>query len=253
MSKNTIQSVNRALEILCLIGESNTPLTIQSLSKALKLPRTTLYAPINSLEKYDFIHRDATTKTLSLGWRMYVLGLSFARKHIDPIIEAEARKLKQILKQTIHISIYAKSNKVIFVHTETPDKPYVISPHLGFISHAHCTASGKILLAYQEKNDIDWIYEPEMLQRRTDKTITDPERLLKELDIIRKQGYAVDNEESSLGLTCVAVPIKNLEGKCIASISVSGPKDEIIENIGKIKSELFTVASYINSLGKLDL
>lgn len=248
MSKNTVNSVNRALGILCLIGENKKPFTIQSLSKTLNIPRTTLYATINSLEKYDFIRRDPNTKTLEIGWKLYTLGLDFAKKHINPTLEAEARKLMQVLNQIVHISIYAKNNKVIFIHTETPDKPYIISPRSGFITQAHFTASGKVLLAHQDEDSIKWIYEPGILQKRTDNTITDPEELLKELENIRKQGLAIDNEESSLGLVCIAAPIKNSIGECIAAMSVSGPKKEMNNDMDKIKSELLSAVSYINNI-----
>lgn len=246
MAKDIIQSLDRALEILCLIGESKEPLTIQSLSKAFEMPRTTLYATINTLEKHGFVSRNKNTKALELGWRPFVLGLDFSKKKLDPIVEVEARKLRQRWNQSVLVGVHATNNTIIFILSESPDKPYMIFPRLGFVGQAHCTAQGKVLLAHMNAADLQWIYEPGVLSSRTPNTITDPERLLAELEKVRMLGYAIDAEESIPGLACIAAPIMNPMGECVAAISVSGPRQELFANLEAIKNDVVSSAQYIS-------
>lgn len=249
MSKNTVKSVDRALNILCIIGESTTPVTIKALSEYLGLPRTTLYATLNSLENLGFITRHEDTRSYRLGWRAYVLGMEFLKMRIDHSAVEEARTLTYKLNYSSNISVYVGNNRVAFLHTELPKRPHLVLPRLGYMSWAHSTASGKVLLAHLSKSELDRVLAGE-LEAMTPYTITDPDRLTEELAVIREQGWALDNQESALGLGCMAVPIKDALDRCVGAISVSGPIDEIKANMEEIKNDLLTAANRISQLPK---
>jgi DNA-binding IclR family transcriptional regulator len=94
--------------------------------------------------------------------------------------------------------------------------------YIGRRAPVHCTAVGKVLLAYQAEQQIE-TFLSSGLKRYTEHTITDGKRLKEELAKIRRHGYAVDNEELELGLFCIAAPIRNHLGQTIAAVSTSGP------------------------------
>jgi len=249
MRKNTVKSVDRALNVLCIIGESTTPVTIKALSQYLGLPRTTLYATLNSLENFGFISRHEDTRSYRLGWRSYALGMEFRKNSIDPSAVEEARNLSHKWNHASNISVYVGNNRVAFLHSELPKRPHVVLPRLGYISWAHSTASGKVLLAHLDKPELQRVLAGN-LEALTPNTIIDPARLTEELARIREQGWALDDQESVLGLSCVAVPVKDALGRCVGSISVSGPRDDITSNLQEIRDDLFSAAKRISQLRK---
>lgn len=247
--KNTLKSVDRALKTLCILGNSSEPITIQSLSKALNLPRTTIYATINSLERYGFISKNKMTKTIDLGWRLYSLGNNFVTKQLPITAQEETDILLRKWNLTVQVGIYARDNKVVFIISKLPNKPYepfMTFPHPGLITEAHHTSSGKVLLAHLKSEDLKWLNNTKTLSSKTSRTITDPKKLLAELENIRREGLAFDDEESVSGIFCIAAPIVNYLGECIASVSVAGPKNIMIDNLEVIKKDVQLTANNIS-------
>jgi DNA-binding IclR family transcriptional regulator len=246
VSKGLIQSIERAIAVLTLIRHSEEPLTIANMSTVLGIPRTTLYPIIRTLEEYDLVHRDEQSRRLELGWKLYDLGLGYMEQNADIETRDEARRLRMKWQQVVYSGIYAGENLIAYTVVELPDEPHASPPQLGFFAAAHATASGKLHLAHREKKDIDWIFEPGRLVKYTPKTITDPEQLLRELDQIKKQGYAIDDEERNEGAMCIAVPVMNLLGECTKSLSISGPKKEILANFDDMKTDLILSAQRLS-------
>jgi DNA-binding IclR family transcriptional regulator len=85
----------------------------------------------------------------------------------------------------------------------------------------HCTALGKVLLAYTAGE------LPGTLEAFTPNTITDPVTLRQHLETVRQQGYALDHEEFEPGVRCIAVPVYDLQGRVIAAMGISGPATRI--------------------------
>ena len=115
----------------------------------------------------------------------------------------------------------------------------------------HCSAVGKVMLAFLPEERLVSIVKDKGLPRRTENTITDFEELKKHLQLIRKQGYALDDEENERGVKCVAAPIRDQSGEVIAAISISVPgirirtdtllttyKDQVTETAVNISKKL---------------
>lgn len=245
---NIIQSVERALKVLLLISKSDS-ITVQNLSKALGVPRTTLYPLVNTLEKYGFVSKNEYTSSIHIGWKLYELGFSY-KNHLNSVSREIARNLRHKWDQSVYVSVYEKDNIIVYIVVETPNNPFSPSSPLGFFTKAHSTASGKILLSHMPKDKLSWINTHGALTHETPKTITEPQKLLEELDIIRDRGYSVDDEECKLGLACIAAPIKNSLGEVIAAISISGSKDHIMSNFKAMKDDVIFAANQIsNNIG----
>jgi IclR family acetate operon transcriptional repressor len=99
--------------------------------------------------------------------------------------------------------------------------------HIGSRTALHSSAVGKILLATLPEEDVAHIVARRGLSRQTDKTITEPAKLMRHLSDVRRQGFAIDDEENEKGIRCVGAPIRDAEGKVVAAISVSGPTARI--------------------------
>jgi len=119
--------------------------------------------------------------------------------------------------------------------------------YVGKRAHLHCTALGKILLTYLPEEERRKILEQKGLPRLTEKTITDKEELEKELNRIKKQGFALDRGENEKDVYCIAAPIKNYQGKVIAAISISGPVYRIdINKQNHLKEALIEITRKIS-------
>ena len=94
----------------------------------------------------------------------------------------------------------------------------------------HCTSSGKAMLSYMPEKDVESIIKQWGLPAQTSKTITEPELLFDELDRIRKRGYAIDQEEETLGVRCIAAAIRDYDGYAVGALSISGSVMSITEN-----------------------
>ena len=121
-----------------------------------------------------------------------------------------------------------------------PDQMIRTMQRIGNLAPMHCTGVGKLLLLNHKESYIDKMIEKKGLQKFTDNTITTKRALLKELETVKKQGYAFDNEECEIGARCISLPVRDFSGKVVAGISVTGPvfrMDEIIneKNIEYLK------------------
>ena len=112
----------------------------------------------------------------------------------------------------------------------------------------HCSAVGKVFLVYMPETDAEMIIQNVNSDRPTGNTITDPAELRRHLKMVRKNGYAVDDEENEMGVRCVAAPIRNEADQVVAAISVSGPTTRIaIEKINdSLKSRVTETAMAIS-------
>ena len=110
----------------------------------------------------------------------------------------------------------------------------------GYSGHAHARAAGKLLLAMVEPAVREAYLAKHPLDARTNKTITDPDELMREFERIRSQGYAVDHEEFHQGLQCLAVPVEGLGGRFVLGISV--PKQRFDENFERYLAVLLNAA-----------
>jgi IclR family acetate operon transcriptional repressor len=113
--------------------------------------------------------------------------------------------------------------------------------------YLHSTSVGKALLAWLPKQEMEAIVRQQGMKKRTPKTINTMSRLLADLDLVREQGYAVDNEENSLGARCLGAPISDAAGNVAAALGVSGTLTQVDEeNLPRIVDALKETARRIS-------
>jgi DNA-binding IclR family transcriptional regulator len=131
--------------------------------------------------------------------------------------------LRQLMERTgecVHLAVPAQG-KVLYIDQVESPATLRVNAQVGTLNPLHCTALGKALLAF---GDLEL---PPTLESFTLHTITDPHLLRKNLEQVRAQGYAVDDEEFDLGVRCIAVPVFDFRGKAVGSIGISGPATRV--------------------------
>ncbi len=222
-----INSVDRALTILCQYSQRVKELGITDLSQLLDLPKSTVHGLVKTLEARGFLARNAESGKYRLGLKVYELGMAYSTA-IE--LQAAARPLAQELSskhgKSVHVAVYAGGMAVFILKIEHREDLMVV-PRVGVSFPAHSTAVGKVLLAHLPAAEIDK-YLAEDLYPLTRRTITDKKVLAGELERVRTRGFATDNEETLNGIGCVAAPIRDQSGGVVAAISLSGLAEEIL-------------------------
>lgn len=222
-----IQSLERAFSILeSFCGPENTERSLKDLSEACNLNKSTTFGLVNTLSNLGYLQHNTKTQKYSLGIRL--LGLANAVREQNIIVCAAhpyLEKLSAKYSETVHCAV-EDNFSVVYVDKVVAANSLYISSNVGMRNEMYCTGVGKCLLAYMPDEQLD-SYLSNALKPMTKNTITDPRQLRRELESIRTLGYAMDNEEIFLGLSCVAVPVFSANSKVLCAISVSGTTSRI--------------------------
>ncbi|HWR45396.1 IclR family transcriptional regulator [Sporomusa sp.] len=221
MSSLEVQSLQRTFDILEVIGNSVTPVSLKYITDETGLPKSTVYRLLNNLEKRDYVRCDSTGN-YRLGLQLLMMSQR-AEQNFD--IKHLARKylhlLNDLTKETIHLGVLAK-NRVLYVDTVESPHALRLVAKLGTTNSIHCTALGKALLIRHDNAKIREMLEAEGMEKRTEHTLCTCEDYLKEMEQVRKCGYALDDCECELDGRCIGAPIYDNAGDVVAAISISG-------------------------------
>jgi len=248
---NLVQTLERASLILDILGQSPQGISIKDLSDRMHLPKGTTHRLVSSLSYFGYVRQDQNTKNYFLGFKLVELG-NMLLGQLDLRKEAELflRNLAQRTKETVHLVIL-DGNEIVYLdklETEPHTGGLRMASRVGSRNPAHSCAVGKALMAYLPAEALARIVEEKGLPKRTGNTITDYNQLKEHMTLVRKQGYAVDDEENERGIRCVAAPIFNEAGKAVAAISVSGPAFRVTKKSvqEKLKKEVMETALRIS-------
>ena len=228
-AKNTIRALDGALDVLDILSDSD-GMTLTELSVKLSRSPSTIYRILNPFAKRSIVEIDAAVQTWHVGPAAFRLGSSFLRR--SSILERSRpvmRSLMEEIGETANLGI-EKSNNVLFIsQVECLETIRAFFPP-GTQSPMHASGIGKALLALFPQERLDKMLRGPILEKFTDRTITDADALRRDLKDIRERGFALDNEERTVGMRCIAAPIIDLHGEAVAGISVSGPTNRMAEN-----------------------
>ena len=240
-----VQSVLKAGNILNLFIKK-TELGISDIADEMGMSKSTAYGLVNTLVEAGFLEQDSSSKKYKLGLKLFELG-NLVEKRMD--IREEARpfcsELVQKYGQTVHLATHSDGEVLYIDKFDDPDFLIVYS-QVGKRAPMSITGVGKAMLAflgdeYAEK------FITDKLVVKTPNSISTKEQLLSELEIIRKRGYAIDDEEIQPGLRCVAAPVFSKGGKVAAAVSISGMTNIISkEKIDIIAEDVMKCAANIS-------
>lgn len=222
-SRYRVQVLERALDILEVLGGEGSEWMLAELSKRLGVHKSTLHRLLMVLEERRFVEKSPKNGKYRLGLKLFELG-SKAVAQLD--LREQARPCLEHLVfqtgETAHLCVLDEGEVLYLEKVEAPRTMRVPSI-VGRRYPAHCGSAGKALLAFLPENELDEIIKRHGLRAFTRNTITTPAQLKEELRLVRERGYAVDNEEFEEGLRCIGAPVRDYSGKVVASISIAGP------------------------------
>lgn len=218
----SVQSVDRALDILGLFSPACPRLGITEMSRALNLAKPTIHGLVRTLADRGFLVQDAETRKYSLGLKIHEMGaVLYSTLKINQVGAPLAQALAKSLSITVRIAIWDHDTALITLNL-FPESSTVYYHQFGPRVPAHCSSIGKAILAHMPEGFLEDYLEKHELVPLTSKTITDKDELLKDIEQTRARGYALDDEECIGGLGCMGAPIFDNTGIPAGSLSVSG-------------------------------
>jgi len=223
------KSVEKAIKILEAFSEDNFEMSLSEISKKVNLPKATAYRIMSTLKENGLIDQRVDNGKYRPGLKLFELGsLVFKKLKLREVALPYMEKLSRECGETIHLGIL-QGDEVMSIESCESSFDLRSNVYIGKRAPLYCTSVGKALLAFLSPEEMSRILKHKR-KKYTENTIVEKEKLEEELRKIREKGFAVDNMEHEEGIRCVAAPIRNHEGKVIASLSISGPSIRITED-----------------------
>lgn len=231
--KNFIGLTERVFTVLEVFGRhANRSMALAEIAQMVALTQPNLERILYSLKKIGYLVETENEK-YQLAQRFFDLSANTVPyQYLSTLVRPMFSRLLAEFGESVHISILENGLLLCTAAAES-QHAHRCAAEVGQCEYTHSTATGKCILAYRSPEEVDAVIEQRGLPRLTSATIVDKQELLKHLEVVRAQGYAVNNGESTEGVSCVAAPIFNSEGKAIAGLSVSGPsfRMQALENL----------------------
>jgi DNA-binding IclR family transcriptional regulator len=230
----SVPAVERTVMILDFLAQSRRGVTVSQLTRELRLPKSTTYALLLTLERCGYAQRDPCSGRYRLGLRLSGLAnVALAGISLREQSASFLRQLAERTRLTAHMAVLDEGEAVL-IEKVTPTSHTVpkIASWAGKRMGLHCTALGKALIAYVGEAEMEEMVRKQGLLRHNENTIASLARLKDQCTRIRRIGYSVDDEEEEIGVRCIGVPVVDGQQRVVAAISVAGTTGQLAEMSG---------------------
>jgi DNA-binding IclR family transcriptional regulator len=222
---STIQSVDRALTVLSLLARHG-ELGVTEIAEELDVHKSTAFRLVTTLEVHDLVEQQTDRGKYRLGVGVLRLaGATTMRLDLVQSSREVTERLAESVGETVNLAVLS-GDRALYVDQVLGSATLQLHNWVGQRIPLHATSNGKVLLANVSPARLEELTSGE-LERFTDRTITEFDRLRAELDEVHARGYAVAVDELEIGLTAIAAPVHSADGAVVASLSASGPSFRI--------------------------
>jgi IclR family acetate operon transcriptional repressor len=217
-----VQSVDRALSIIETLAEDDEGYRLSDLAIRTGLSTSTVHRLLGTLENRRFVQFDRAESKWHVGARAFTVGATFARRrNFSAQAVPYLRKLRDLTRETANLAVVDDEFIVVLTRMESREIMRSLTQVGGRVAMV-ASGVGKAVLATYSNDDVGAIIHHHGMPRLTEKSIVRPGDLFRELEKIRRQGFAIDDEEACMGLRCIAAVVYNDCAEPLAAISVSG-------------------------------
>jgi DNA-binding IclR family transcriptional regulator len=219
-AKNPVKTTQRSLDIVETLREMDGA-RLTELADRLDLPNSTVHNHLSTLMERDYVLKDGDVYRVSLRF----LDLGEHARNRRKVYELAKPEIEELADETGEIAnlLVEENGRGVYLWSSEGENAVPLDIAPGKHVHLHATALGKCILAHLPEKRVEEIIDRRGLPAETDATITDSDALMEELEAVREQGYAIDDEERLTGMRCIGTTVKSESGNVIGAISVSGP------------------------------
>jgi IclR family transcriptional regulator, KDG regulon repressor len=221
------RSLRRALDILELMLERGETLSVADIVARLKIPKSTAYELVRTLGDGGYVERSGKAGGLFLGRKLFELGMAY-RSKIDLLKDGSqiVEELRDQVGETVQLSVMENDMMLVLVKEEG-SQPIRIISRIGSRVPVNWAAAGRLLVS-----DLDDAALRELLQRTsrpspTGHAVVDIDKLVAQVRRFRKQGYGIEINEANEHAGCIAAPVLDASGRCVAAISAVAPEQRL--------------------------
>lgn len=223
-----VQAVEHAIDVLDCLAKAAGALGVSEIARQTDLSKAAVYHLLATLEARRLVMREPGSASYRLGWALYEMGTGVVQA--SEVSRAARPFLDRLALETGESVLLGVMDEGSVLYLDRGDAPggFHMVAAAGRRSPLHATASGKLLLAFADEEEVGRYLEGE-LESFTPNTLTAVTALKKQLASIREQGYATCWQERELGLCSMAVPVRDHTGKVVASLTLAGPAGRLTE------------------------
>ncbi len=195
---------------------------IRDIVNATDLNKATVHRILQALVELGYVSYNEETQVYYLTFKIAKLTQSLmANFSITTLASKYILKLQEEVMQTIHLTMFNGDSIVYLDKKDAHTKGVKISSYIGKTEDLHSTASGKLFLAELSNEEFAKIWQKLPLRAKTQNTITDQSKMIKELEKIKQEKYSLDDHENEENTACIAMPIYDFNGKCLYTVSIT--------------------------------
>ena len=242
-----VRAVERAVQILLSFDGEHAEQGVSAIAQITGLPKATAHRIIITLFNTGFLERTADGEKFRLGLPLVELGLGALRRlDVRRAAHPYMQKLVDNFQEICTLGVFDRG-QVLYVEVVHSNHSLTIAARVGRHLPAHCTASGKVFLAFLPPEVAESVLSAP-LTAYTEKTITSPDRLREELKAVRQRGYALADEEFEVGIWAISAPIRDIDRNVIAAMSIPFPTNRLNpERIPEIAQALLEAANAVSA------
>jgi DNA-binding IclR family transcriptional regulator len=245
-ARERLSSVTSAMRLLKVFSEDEVDIGISALAKRLGLAKSTAHRLATTLVTEGMLEQGRENGKYRLGVGLFRLG-TLVRRRME--VSNEARPylyaLRETINESVHLAILDGAEIMYVYHLESTHALRTRS-ELGMRKPAHSTAEGQAILAFQPQDVIDRVVA-RGLTARASTSAAGPDRFLRALAAVRQRGCAIDDEESEVGMVCVAAPIRDDSGTVVAALGIAGPVTRLSKKaVGTVIPQVIATADQVS-------
>jgi DNA-binding IclR family transcriptional regulator len=221
------RSVRRAMEILEFLLQQGEPATVSAIVTALRIPKSTAYEIVRTLSEAGYLEPSGRGAELFLGRKLFELGMAY-RSQIDLLRDGSqiVEELRDTTGETVQLSVLENDMMLVLLKEEGSRSIRIIS-RVGSRVPVNWAAAGRLLVSDLDNATLGALLKGSVRQSPTGRSITNVPKLIQQIRKFRKQGFATELNETNEHAGCVAAPVIDSSGRCVAAISVVAPEHRL--------------------------
>lgn len=243
------RSSEKLLQLIEFLSEQEEPLRLLDIANRMGMNQSTVSRFLSALKNRNYVAQNFQNGKYSLTYKICRIANNVSsRMDMRHVSLPYLRTLSQIFGCTSNLVVEYDFSVMYLEVVPGPRQMLVPLQRIGIVAPLHCTSGGKLLLTEFSEEKMREFLSGKGLPKYTDHTITTERALRKELESVKKLGYAFDNEECELGVRCVGAPVRDFTNRIVGAVSVNGPVNKLTDAFMREKvPELLTITGEISS------
>lgn len=251
-TKNPVQSAERIFQVMEMLAD-NGEMGLMELSAALGLHKSTVHRLLMSLIYMGYAKQDEATQKYMLSYKVVNMASKILdRMDILQVAKPYMDRLSDLSGEAVHL-VQREGNNILYIYkTEAKIGIIRMVSHVGMVHPMYCSGVGKAIMATLPEDEVKKIWNESIIEKKTEKTITDFGQMQEVLEEVKKNGYALDDEENEKGVRCIAACLYGHQKEVKYAFSISGPTSrmtrdrvkELAVDVRKVQEELSRELGY---------